>query len=273
LRRPINPKLNAAFLSCVAAVVALGMGARADTGLSRVYVTAYPCPPTQGIVVIPGAPEVALSDQAFYGDRSASAITPSITVTKQTQYATEFYFDVKPGNYDAFLTFPTQRKGSRFAMCGRNGPLDVLMGKDRHLFVAAGTGITDWHLPGVVSGALPVKGVDVSVLVYPHPMKCGDDVNWYGPDARATAVTPREYEAVMDDNAYYANIRAYGKQDHTVALRFSGALFTEGVVLLTVTPDTNADKPPFIEKNVTAEILRAATASPFRQQLMCIDGY
>ncbi|MGB8964235.1 MAG: hypothetical protein WCB99_01225 [Candidatus Cybelea sp.] len=267
-------KLNAGILSSIVAVIALSISARADNGLSRVYVTAYPCAPTQGIVVVPGAPEVHLYDQAFYGDRNPPPeTTPPITVTKQTQLATEFYFDVKPGNYDAFVSFRTQRQGSRMAMCDRNGPLDVLMGKNRHLFVATMTGITDWHLPGVVAGTLPLKGVDVAVLVYPQSMQCGDDVSWYGPETKMTAITPREYDAVVDDGAYYANIHAYGRQDRTVALRFSGALFTGGTVLLTVTPDTNLHKPPFIEKDITAEILRAATANPFRQQLVCIDGF
>jgi hypothetical protein len=270
----MNWRLNTGILSSIVAVAALAISARADAGLSRVYVTAYPCAPTLGIVVAPGAPEVDLYDQAFYGDRRLPPeITPAITVTKQTQDATEFYFDIKPGNYDAFIRFPTRRQGSRMVMCGRNGPLDILMGKDRHLFVAAMTGITDWHLPGVVAGTLPMKGVTVSVLVYPQPMQCGDDVNWYGPETKVTGITPREYDAVMDDGAYYTNIPAYGRQDRTVALRFSGALFTGGTVLLTVTPDTKPHKPPFIEKDVTAEILRAATASPFRQQLACIDGF
>ncbi len=246
----------------------------ANVGPSRVYVTLYPCGSSQNVVIAAGAPEVHLYDQAFYGDpKLPPTIDPAITITNQTADAIDFYFDVKPGTYDAFISLPIQHQGSKMGLCGGNGPLDVLSGKDRHLLVAAMSGITDWHLPGVVAGNLPMRGVDVSVLVYPHPMHCGDDVNWYGSETPTSTETPRKYDAVIDDGAYYANIHSYGKQNRTVALRFSGALFTSGTILLTVTPDTNQHKPPFIEKDITADILRAATASPFRQVLACVDGF
>ncbi len=136
-----------------------------DAATSRVYVVAYRCTPNQGAALVAlGDPVVDLYDQAFYGDAGDPvSIKPSVTVTKATTDTVEFYFDVHPGNYDASIRLPMLK---RSLVCGRNGPLVVLPGRDRHLFVAAMTGSTDWHAPGAVAGTLPIEGVDVSVLVY-----------------------------------------------------------------------------------------------------------
>lgn len=244
----------------------------ANDATSRIYVTAYPCAPNDhGGVVTPGQPTVSLYDQAFYGESNRPVSEePGVTVTSATGGTVTFYFDIAPGNYDAFIKFSTVNKR---VMCGRNGPLVVLPGKDRHLFVAAMTGLTDWHAPGAVAGTLPMPGVDVSVLVYDHPMLCGDNVRSYDPRTFKPTVTPHVGSAVIDDGAYYQNIHAYGKQDRTVAIEFRGALFTHGTVLLTVTPDTKQKHPPFIQKDVTTDILRAATAKPFEDKLVCIPGF
>jgi hypothetical protein len=270
MRRLIKPWLLV-FIGIWAGAVTATTGSAA-TSNSRVYVVAYPCAPKEsGPVVAPGPPTVDLYDQAFHGDTgNPVALKPFVTVTKQTNESVEFYFDIKPGNYDAFIKFPTRVAKS---MCGRNGPLIVLPGKDRHLFVATMTGITDGHAVAAVAGTLPMKGVDAAVLVYDHPMHCGDSIRSYDPKTFKVTVAPRPGNAIIDDDAYYQNIDVYGKQDHTIAVQFFGALFTNGAVLLTVTPDTSKDKPPFIIKNITTEMLHVATANPFDQKLICIDGF
>lgn len=268
MRRLIKPGLllSVGILTCAATAVAANV-----VTTSRIYVVAYPCAPRKtGPVTAPGPPTVDLYDQASYGNSGTQALKPTVTVTKQTEESTEFYFDVEPGNYDAFIKFPTREAR---AMCGRNGPLIVLPAKDRHLFIAAMTGITDWHAPAAVAGTLPMKGIEVSVLVYEHPMRCGDSVRSYDPKTYKLTVAPRPGSAIIDDDAYYQNIHVYGKQDHTIAIQFSGALFTNGAVLLTKTPNVSQNMPPFIIKNVTTEILHAATANPFDQKLICIDGF
>jgi hypothetical protein len=84
-------------------------------------------------------------------------------------------------------------------------------------------------------------------------------------------VKPERTQAVIDGGAYYANLHAYGKQNHTVALEFSGAMFTRGAILLTNTPDTAADKPPFIVKDVTPQIVQSATR--VGNTLICVPGF
>jgi len=246
----------------------------AATGVasSRVYVVAYPCAPAEGgPVVAPGDPVVSVHDQAFYGDPGDWVeTTPRVTMTSATSDTVEFYFDLPPGNYSAWIRFPTKNPKE---FCSRNGPLVVLPGKDRHLFVATMDGVTDWHSVAAVAGRLPMSGVRVSVLVYDHPMHCGDDVRSYDPKTFRATVSPHDGSAVIDDGAYYQNIHAYGKVDHTVAIAVSGGLFTQGTVLLTVTPDTKANKPPFLRKDITPAILHAATANPFDQKLVCIAGF
>jgi hypothetical protein len=249
------------------------VAAGADAAKSRVYVVAYPCAAgAKGEPTVSTTPKVNLYDQAFYGDSgNLVGINPPVTVTRTTTDTVEFYFDVRPGNYDASVEFPTSTPKATWG-CGRNGPLVVIPGKDRHLFVAATRATTDWHAPGAVAGTLPMKGINVLVLVYDHPMHCGDDIRSYDPKTYKVTIAPHPGSAVIDDEAYYQNIHAYGKQDHTVAIEFSGALFSYGTVLLTATPDTAAHKPPLIEKDVTPEVLHAATARR-ADKLICIPGF
>jgi hypothetical protein len=54
-----------------------------------------------------------------------------------------------------------------------NGPLIVLPGHDRHLFIA-GCRAADWHDVAAVAGRMPISDITVSVLHYSHPMRCGD---------------------------------------------------------------------------------------------------
>jgi hypothetical protein len=245
--------------------------ANGDAPTSRVYVVGYPCAATGEVAGMSSSPTVTLYDQGFYGD-SANPIGehPSLTITRAATDEVDFYFDVRPGNYDAFVHFPTQDPKS---VCGRNGPLVVIPGKDRHLFVAAMSGVTDWHSPAAIAGTLPLPGVRVSVLLYDHPMRCGDDVRSFDPNTFKPTNVPHISGTIIDGGAYYTNFHAYGKQDHTLALEFSGALFTHGVVLLTVTPETSPNKPPFIEKDITKATLHAAMDKPFAEKLICIQGF
>jgi hypothetical protein len=261
----------AASLLAIAVACVPTTGSTDEKATSRVYVIAYPCPANRGVAVVAaGDPVVDLYDQAFYGDSGKrTSIKSPVTVTKATTDTVEFYFDVYPGNYDAFIRFPTSNPK---AICSRNGPLIVLPGRDRHLFVATIPGFSDWHAAGAVAGTLPMKGAGVSVLVYDRQMHCGDNVRSFDPKTFKPTVTPHVGNAVIDDGAYYENIHAYGKQDHTIALEISGALFTRAAILLTITPETDVNKPPFIEKDITANILHAATETPFTETLVCIPG-
>lgn len=258
-------KRSLTFLLLLASVNPALSGSAGQT-VSRVYVSAYPCMTGQSgrAADDPEKPIVTLYDRIYYGDVGYRGFNPDVEVEKTARGESEFYFDLQPGNYDAFVKFPNLQ------LFFRNGPLIVIADHDRHLFIA-GCGLADWHDVAAVAGRLPLNDVTVSVLVYGHPMRCGDDIRTLDQKTLKWAVNPQRTEAIIDGGAYYANFHGYGKQNHTVALAFSGALFTEGAILLTNTPDTSANKPPFIMKDITPEIVLAATRAS--DKLICIPGF
>ena len=235
--------------------------------LSRVYVSMYPCArdvhgkPIEYL----GQPTVTLYDRGNYGDYKYSGVLPAVTVTKSGPLESAFYFDVQPGNYEAFVKF--SRSPHLFI---HNGPLIVIAGYDRHLFVA-GCSLTDWHSVAAVAGKMPLNDVTISVLVSDRPMQCGDDIYALDQKTLRPVKTVQRSQAVADGGAYYANFHGYGKQDRTIALEFTGALFTRGVVLVTETPDTPVGKPPFLVKDITPEIVQAATRAS--GTLTCVRGF
>jgi hypothetical protein len=183
-----------------------------------------------------------------------------------------FYFDAPPGSYDVLLGSTGTGKGANQNMtCGRNGPLIVLPNRSRSLFVG-GAGIYDWHSVAAIAGSVP-SAVDVQVLVYRHPKHCGDQVHLYDEKTANEIAPPQVVNAENDEGAYYANFHAYGRQDYTVALQFRGALFTHGAVLLTNTPATEANKPPFIVKDITPTVLQAAVNDNGQDRLVCVSGF
>jgi len=243
----------------------------ADTQTSRIYVVAYPCPTSINAAGQVGAPTVTLYDQAFYGDNgNPVAISPSVTVTRSASDEVDFYFDQRPGSYDAFIHLATQDSKS---FCGRNGPLVAIPGKDRHIFVAANSAITDWHAPAAIAGTLPIASVSIWVFQYDRRMKCGDDIRSFDPNTFKLTNAPGISGTTIDDGAYYGNFHAYGNQDHKLALQLTGALFSHATVLLTALPDTKPNKPPFIRKDITEAILHAAMATTHGEKLICIPGF
>jgi len=240
---------------------------------SRVYVTAYACPGSAdgGPLVDAGAPHVSLFDERDYGDSPVrDSVDLPVTLTSRDGDRVSFTFDVTPGSYRAYLYFPDIKPepGRVWRNCSASGPLVVIPGKDRRLVVAACDCIADWHSDAAIAGTLPMPGVGVQVLVYDHPMHCGDDIRSFDSQPK---VLPRVTRGVIDDGAYYANFHAYGKQDRTIALGISGAFFSSGAILLTETPDTSPGKPPMIRKDITTAIVRAAATS--RDKLACIPGF
>ena len=64
---------------------------------------------------------------------------------------------------------------------------------------------------------MPVEnGISVQAVRLDHPAKCGDDIAQYA---------VKESDGVVDTGVYYANLMAYDRHDHTIALFLSGALF------------------------------------------------
>lgn len=234
-------------------------------GLTRIYVDALPCAQSgQKFPESPGKPIVRLFNRQQYGDGSYDGFYPAIVVTGALKGESNFYFDVKQGNYEVSLKF-SNLPGLFVA----NGPLIAVSQHDRHLFVA-GCSLTDWHDVGAIAGKLPLENVDVSVLTYDHPMRCGDLIRSFGAGGKLL-VDPRVTDAVVDSGEYYANFHGYGRQDRTVALEFSGALFTSGAILLTEAPDTPPSKPPFILKDITRRTMEAATLG--QGKLVCMPGF
>jgi hypothetical protein len=234
---------------------------------SRVYVSLYPCSgdARAELAVNSGQPVVTLYDRQYYGDDQLHGFNPSITVTKGDGSDSTFYFDVQPGNYEAFVKLSQSPR-----LFIHNGPLIVISGQDRHLFVA-GCGLTDWHSVAAVAGVMPMSDVTITVLVSESQMHCGDDIYALDQKTLRPQIRYRRSQALIDSGAYYANFHGYGKQDHTVALEFSGALFTRGAVLITDTPDTTARKPPLIIKDITPSIVQAATRASGK--LVCVQGF
>lgn len=248
-------------------VIASASPALARPALSRVYVNAYPCA-ANGRTALrdPGKPLVTLYDRRHYGDASDAGLHPVANVTASHPGESDFYFDVSPGSYHAFVEFP----GSNRTISMANGPLIVIAGYDRHLFIA-GCGLTDWHAVAAVAGKLPLRTVTVRVLHFERPMRCGDDI--YALDQKT--LQPRypyqRTEAVIDDGAYYGVFHGYGWQNRTVALEFSGALFTRGAVLVTNAPRVPFNRPPLLLKDVTPAIIEAAARAG--GDLVCVRGF
>jgi hypothetical protein len=220
-----NRRGMARFLSCVA-MFALALPVRAGADIkasSRIYVTAFPCTTDSDghRVPNPGTPIVTIRDITRHGDFTQNGTTPMITVTRSDADESDFHFNISPGSYDVFVRFPNFGR----LIASRNGPLAVSAGYDRHIFIA-GCGIADWHATGAIAGSFPVKSVVISVLVFEHPMKCGDDFRALNQTTLKPLFKFHTWDAVIDGGAYYANFYGYGKQDRTIALLFSAALFT-----------------------------------------------
>lgn len=211
---------------------------------------------------------MTLYDYASYGDPDRRALTPVVHMQSASPPFIRFYFDLPPGSYHAVLRFP-QTPGNAY-ICGRNGPLVVLPNRNRSLFIG-GSAVADWHSVAAIAGTLPLQGVQVQVVVYDLPKHCGDEVHSYDKKTFKEIAPPQAVRAENDEGAYYANFHAYGTQDHTVALEFSGALFTRGAVLLTNTPTTAPGKPPIMVKNITPAVLAAAIDGGDR--LVCVPGF
>jgi hypothetical protein len=236
--------------------------------VSRVYVSMYPCSPDvrNKVADHPGAPTVTVYDSRKTGDQGYHGFAPRIAITKSGPSESEFYFDLEPGNYEAVVASPHSR---RFPLI-HDGPLIVISGHDRHLFIA-GCSLTDWHSAAAVAGAMPQSDVAISVLVSEHQMHCADEIDALDQKTLKPLISYQRSPAVIDDGAYYANFYGYGKQNNTVALEFTGALFTRGVLLLTNTPDTAPNKPTLIIKNITPSIVQAATRAS--GTIVCVPGF
>lgn len=234
---------------------------------SRVHISMYPCTHDAhgNSITWRGEPVVTLYDRQHYGDSAYSGFFPKVTVTKSEGAEAGFYFDVRPGNYEAIVRFSQSP-----LIFIHNGPLIVIPGYDRHLFVA-GCSLTDWHSVAAVAGAMPVGDVTVSVLVFERKVHCGDQIDALDQKTLKPLAPYRRWPAVIDGGAYYANFHGYGKQDQTIALEFGGALFTRGTVLITATPDTPSEKPPLIIKDVTPELIK--TAARAWGKLVCEQGF
>lgn len=251
--------MDALRYSTVAILIcALLWGASSVTAspiLSHVYVTAYCTKDLRSQPVVDsGVPAVTLYDQRSVIGSPWKQIKPAVTVLDRTNGAIRFMFDATPGNYDSFIRYP------RFG-CGRNGPLVVAAGHDRHLFIA-GNAIMDWHARLALVGSVPSDGLVVRVVTLDHPAKCGDD--------------PRDYhdvdtDGLTDDGYFYANVAGYEEQNHTIALILSGALFTEGAVLLTEPVGGPAHGRDVVVKDITPDVLRAVASA--RYKFACVTGF
>ena len=191
---------------------------------SRVYVSAYGCERDQStfFTSAPAFPEVELYDQRQIPKTGSNAIIRPVLHrgTGDEWGAVGFYFDIAPGYYELFLSFRGR------SPCGANGPLIVIPGADRHMVVFGENGVTDWHAGLALAGVMPVEnGISVQAVLLDHPAKCGDDIAQYA---------VKESNGVVDAGVYYANLMAYDRQDHTIALVLSGALLTRRAILFTV---------------------------------------
>lgn len=190
---------------------------------SRVFVSAYSCERDQSsfFTPSPALPQVELYDQSQSKAGSDAITRPVLHRGTGNEWgAVGFYFDIAPGYYELFLSFRGRLP------CSANGPLIVIPGADRHMVVFAENAVTDWHARLALAGVMPVEnGISVQAVLLDRPAKCGDDIAQY---------TVKESDGVVDAGVYYANLMAYDRQDHTIALFLSGALFTQRAILLTV---------------------------------------
>ena len=208
--------LQLTFLRFAAIVLAWSLGAAAPQNganeWSRVFVSAYGCERDQSsfFTPAPALPEVELYDQSQISKAGSNAtIRPTLHRATGAEWgAVGFYFDVTPGYYELTLSF------SGRSPCGANGPLIVIPGANRHIVVFGDNGVTDWHARLALAGVMPVTyGISVQAVRLDRPAKCGDDIAQY---------TFKESDGVVDAGVYYANLMAYDRQDHTIALVLSG---------------------------------------------------
>ena len=220
--------LQLTFLRFAAIVLAWSLGAAAPQNganeWSRVFVSAYGCERDQSsfFTPAPALPEVELYDQSQISKAGSNAtIRPTLHRATGAEWgAVGFYFDITPGYYELTLSF------SGRSPCGANGPLIVIPGANRHIVVFGDNGVTDWHARLALAGVMPVAyGISVQAVRLDRPAKCGDDIAQY---------TFKESDGVVDAGVYYANLMAYDRQDHTIALVLSGGLLTRQAILLTV---------------------------------------
>jgi len=191
---------------------------------SRVFVSAYGCERDQStfFTPTPALPDVELYDQSQISKAGNNpAIRPTIHRSTGDEWgAVGFYFDVTPGYYELTLSFNGR------SPCGANGPLIVIPGADRHIVVFGDNGVADWHARLALAGVMPVDyGISVQAVLLDRPAKRGDDIAQY---------TFKESDGAVDAGIYYANLMAYDRQDHTIALVLSGALLTRRAILFTV---------------------------------------
>jgi hypothetical protein len=185
----------------------------------------------------------------------SKALHPAIEDVKPVPGGVEFHFELAPGTYEAAVSFGNE-------LCNANGPLVILPGVDRHLFVAGVQAVMDWHARLALAGTVPVDGMVVKVVVLTRPAKCGDN--------------PRSYEheeesGTVDQGVYYANVYGYEEQDQKVALVLSGALFTERTVLVTQPLGGKNHGHDLVVKNLTPDVIQAAVTSP--NKFACASGF
>lgn|GEM_PF-6522273 len=161
------------FIAMLVSVVAQPLTARADTSPSRVFVTAYPCTtfydPSNGSMrpLEGGAGEPTVSLLALENTSdNQPAIRPSLTVTRTTRSEVDFYFDISPGNYGMFVSFP------KAGACFMDGHLIVLTNKNRHMVVSTCHCMMDWHARSAIAGTLPFVGLSVDIWHFSNPQKC-----------------------------------------------------------------------------------------------------
>jgi hypothetical protein len=226
--------------------------ANAQNGVSRVYVTAYGCTagsarPESDV----GTPTVSLFEK-----KERNELTPATHAEARMLGAMRFYFDVAPGYYELSLIFHGKE------ICGSNGPLVVIEGASRHLFVVGGNGVTDWHAELAIAGTVPIKGLSVRAVLLDRAAKCGDDPRGYG---------VKESDGTVDDGVYYANLMAYDRQDHTIALVLTGALFSERTILITQPLGGPSHARDLVVKSLSQSMLQVAASAP--NAFSCVPGF
>jgi hypothetical protein len=247
-------------LSTAAALVLFGAAtapAGAQREVSRVYVTAYSCSEIRlgTRSASPGTPTVELYSQSQTGMQALAK--PKIDVTVRMQDAVQFYFDAAPGYYELFIDFPG-------TLCAANGPLAVITGAARHLFVMTSKAVMDWHARLALAGVLPASGVSVRAVLLDRPARCGDDPRDY---------TIKESDGVVDAGVYYANLSAYEEENKTIALMLKGALFTERAVLLMQPLGGPSGNSELVIKNLDYDPVLLAVAAAGPNRFACIPGF
>jgi hypothetical protein len=231
----------------------------AQKPFSLVYVTAYRCPSVDNgnVTYESGVPTVTLYDQSAVG-KAHAPITPIIRSVVKTEMTVQFYFDVTPGYYEAFISFPGK------AVCSSNGPLAVIPGAPRHLFVMPSNGIADWHAELALAGVMPDTDISVRAVLLDRPAKCGDDPRNY---------VAKQSDGIVDDGVYYANLMAYDRQDHTIALILSGALFSERAILLTEPLGGPSHGRDLVIKSLDYDALWVVLAATPQNRFACIPHF